>query len=110
MFREPLFQALRYEKDSDAYIVQGPIANPRRVQDEQEYTLRADIVPIRLGTPVICHGLKGTLAHLNGKIGDLRSYEEEKDSYEVHFEDKDPQPCFVKHAHVRIVFELPDIE
>ena len=90
--------------------MQGPIAEPRCFQDEELYTVCVDDIIIKSGTPVICHGLEGTLAHLNGKIGDVRSYEEERDRYEVGFEDKNLQPRLVKQSNIRILFELPNIE
>ena len=102
------FQALRYKEDCNAYVVQGPIAEPRRVQEEKDYSVCADGVVIVPSTPVICHGMEGTLAHLNGKIGDIRDDADcETDSYEVHFEDKDLHPCLVKRSNVRILFDLP---
>ena len=42
-------------------------------------------------------------SHLIGEIGDVKS-----GRYEVHFEDESYKPCRVKHANLRIIFELPD--
>ena len=47
-------------------------------------------------------------SHLIGEIGDVRSYDEKSGRYEVHFEDESYKPCRVKHANLRIIFELPD--
>ena len=96
------FQALRYEDDGKKCIVQGPIATPRSIEDETEFTVASDSMRIASGTPVVCHGLN-SLPHLNGKIGDLRP-----GKYEVYFEDKELEPCTVPLDNIRILFELPD--
>ena len=67
------------------------------------------ILIIGIGMPVICHGLKNA-NHLNGKLGDLRLYHEERDRYEVHFEDKSLTPAFVRSRNLCIVFDLPDTD
>lgn len=66
---------LRYEDDGKTCIVQGPIANPRHVQDEKTFKVDSKRVNFALGTPVVCHGWN-SLPHLNGKHGDLREDEE----------------------------------
>jgi len=107
-----LFQALRYEDDGEKCIAYGPLeerlSSPRNVPEGETTTFATkDVIPIP-GTPVICHGLE-KVSHLNGKLGDVRSWDEEKtDRYEVHFEDKGLKPCSVKSENVRILFELPD--
>jgi len=92
--------------------LQGPITDKlsRNVQEERLLTVAVkDIRFFADGTPVICHGLKDAMSHLNGKIGDTRSWVEKDNSYEIQFEDKSlAEPCFVKHENVRILFELPD--
>ena len=55
---------------------------------------------------MVCHGLKNA-AHLNGKIGDARDYDDDTGRYEIHFEDKSLKPAAVKRGNLRIVFELP---
>lgn len=70
-------------------------------------TVAIDDVKIERGTPVICHGLKNA-AHLNGKIGDITSYDGETGRYGVRFEDKGLTSALVKPSNLRIVFELPD--
>lgn len=87
--------------------MQGPIADPRNAQEEETLTVDTSDLRFVLGTPVICHGLK-TLTHLNGKIGDLRSWDEANECFKVHFEDKKLVPCLVKDNFLRILFELPD--
>jgi hypothetical protein len=72
-------------------------------------TLRVDPSDVILktnGTPVICHGLKNTAAHLNGKIGDIRSFDETTGRYGVYFEDESIKPKSVKPRNLRIIFEL----
>ena len=51
-------------------------------------------------------------AHLDGKLGDVRSISFGKDSDRevrlgVHFEDKSLKPAAVKPGNLRIVFVLP---
>jgi hypothetical protein len=60
------------------------------------------------GVPVVCHGLKNNAAHLNGKIGDIRSFDETTGRYGVYFEDESIKPRSVKPRNLRILFELPD--
>jgi hypothetical protein len=59
------------------------------------------------GTPVVCHGLKNKAAYLNGKIGDIRSFDETTGRYGVYFEDESIKPKSVKPRNLRILFELP---
>ena len=101
------FQALRYEEDGRKCVVQGPIVTPRNIQDEITFTVASEDIYLTLGTPVVCHGLKFS-THLNGKIGDLRSWDEASGLFKVHFEDTDLEPCPVKQDFMRILFELPD--
>ena len=75
-------------------------------------TLTTDINCIHIdnGTPIICQGLKKA-DHLNGKLGDIRSFDVETERYGVHFEDMSlKKPVAVKKENVRIVFDLPDAE
>ena len=104
------FQALRYEEDGKKCILQGPIIDKlsRNVQEERLLTVAIKDIRFADGTPVICHGLKDAMSHLNGKIGDTRSWVEKDNSYEIQFEGKDLEMISVKHENVRILFELPD--
>ena len=115
------FQALRYDESGKKCILQGPITDEcsRNVQEERTLTVATEDILFADGTPVICHGLKDAMSHLNGKIGDARCFVEENNTYEVHFEDKSVQLCllyrgatalsvFVKPENLRILFELPD--
>ena len=58
-----------------------------------------------MGTPVAINGLKNAI-NLNSKVGDVRSFDSEKDKYVVQFEG-DNQPVSVKRRNLRILFELP---
>ena len=107
--KSKLFQALRYEEDGRKCVVQGPITKPRNVQAEKTLTVSVEVIHLILGTPVICHGLEeDSLNHINGKIGDLRSRGNDTGQYEIHFEDEDLEPRFVKQENIRILFELPE--
>ena len=91
--------------------MQGPITDEcsSNVQEERSLTVATEDIRFADGTPVTCHGLKDAMSHLNGKIGDVRSWVEKDNSYEIQFEDKSlAEPCFVKHENVRFLFELPD--
>ena len=105
---EQCFQALRYEDDGGKCVLQGPIAEPRNVQEEEMFTVTSQSVRPTLGTPVVCHGLKDSLTRLNGKIGDVRSVDEGAGRCKIYFEDAGIRPCFVKQENVRIVFDLSD--
>eukprot|EP00984_Skeletonema_dohrnii_P012141 scaffold4883_cov120-Skeletonema_dohrnii-CCMP3373.AAC.1 len=116
-----LFQALRYENEGEDCVVQGPFADPRNVDEEEQCPFDStDIIPF-LGTPVICHGLQKA-AHLNGMIGDVRDldvkekqdgskyFDKEIDRCVVHFEDKSLKPVKVKATNLRVVFDLPNAD
>ena len=108
------FQALRYENEGEDCVVQGPIADPRNVDEEEQRSYESTrIIPFP-GTPVICHGLQKAV-HLNGKIGDVRDLDlkaMEDGSIDinrcvVHFEDKSLAPVKVKPTNLRVLFDLP---
>lgn len=108
-----LFEALRYEQDGKKCVVQGPIAEPRNAQEEETFAVDTADLRYALGTPLICHGLKiagrpKKATHLNGKIGDLRGWDDETNCYEVHFEDKKVGTRLVNRKFLRILFELPN--
>jgi len=66
------FQALRYENEGEDCVVQGPFADPRNVDEEEQFSFESTrIIPFS-GTPVVCHGLQKAV-HLNGKIGKMVS-------------------------------------
>ena len=104
------FQALRYEEEGEKLIVHGPIAGPRNVHDEMTFSVAVEDAFPALCTPVVCHGLDDTLAHLNGKIGDIRSRGEDSDCYLVYFENEELDPQPVQAKFLRILFELPEKE
>jgi hypothetical protein len=68
----------------------------------------ADIAIQPHGTPVVCHGLKNRATYLNGKIGEIRSFDEATGRCGVYFEDKSIKPKSVKPRNLRIIFELPE--
>jgi hypothetical protein len=66
------FEVLRYE--ADKYVVRGA----EEVAQEEKVTMKVDpfgVVLNTYGTPVVCHGLKNKATYLNGKIGDVRSFD-----------------------------------
>ena len=104
--------------------MQGPIINPRIIQEEetltfaiedliycvqaeQTLTVASDDLGFVIGTPVICDGLKNA-THLNGKIGDLRSWHEESGCFKVHFDGNEIEPCTVKNEFLQILFDFPE--
>lgn len=115
-----VYEALRYEYEGDEemLIVRGPIPvenNCIQVDYQNIPNHNHKIFPVAVtsshiiydfDTPVVCHGLKNA-QHLNGKIGELRSFDDKSLRYEVHFEDPELRPCLVKPEYVRILFELP---
>ena len=59
------------------------------------------------GTPAICHSMMGQEKHLNGKLGDVRSWNDENECYEVHFGDKSiAEPQMVPCKNIHIVFDM----
>ena len=125
-----LFQALQYEEDGKECTLHWPIENHGPLADLkaslpeglkvvlEELWLKGEVtvtIPVWcfrpiVGTPVVCQRLVGA-KHLNGKLGDLRSYDYEgqTDRYLIHFEDDSLKPCLVNPENVRILFELPDM-
>jgi len=100
------WQVLGFEEDEEKYVIKGPIMHPR--VENEELTIRVPINELIMlqGTPVTCHGLKNA-AHLNGKIGDVKSpYEEKVGRYVVRFEDKTIKPALVKPENLRIILDL----
>lgn len=106
-----VFQLLRYKDDGMKCVVQGPILNPRSIEEEEAFVFDTnDTRRIQQGTPVVCHGLTGVSSPLNGKIGDVRGWTKESASYNVHFEDKDLGHSLIAAAHLRVLFGLPSNE
>ena len=101
-----IYQALRYKEDGK-FLLQGPITKPRNSQNEHTLTVDPSQVVFGVGNPVVCHGLK-TSTHLNGKIGDIRSWNKASGCWNVHFEDTSIETCLVSQKYLRILFELPE--
>eukprot|EP00984_Skeletonema_dohrnii_P013938 scaffold5837_cov98-Skeletonema_dohrnii-CCMP3373.AAC.10 len=110
---EGWFEALQHENDGEKCVlkVKGPIMKPRVVDEEQTFEVDSALVAPcdGPGTPVVLYGLKRA-NHLNGMIGDVRDYCDSTDRFVVHLEGKGLKPVKVKHANLRVVFELPDLE
>ena len=123
---ECMYEALRYVENGDKCVVRGPYVKMNCSYEESSNVKTETIVVekykylILPGVPVVCQGLKNA-SHLNGKIGDVRSYGKGKMGdmwrefhnggafrYCVHFEDESLKPCLVKPENVRILFDLPD--
>jgi hypothetical protein len=74
-----LFEVLRHEADNK-YVVRGPV----EVDEKRKVTMKVDEADVMLQpcvTPVVCHGFKNKAAYLNGKIGDMRSFDATAGSY-----------------------------
>jgi hypothetical protein len=102
-----IFEVLSYK--ADKYVVCGPVDS--RSAHERKVTMEVDAANVTIqpyGTPVVIHGLKSKAAYLNGKIGDMRSFDATTRSYGIYFEDKSIKPKSVKPRNLRILFELPD--
>ncbi|KAL9187256.1 hypothetical protein ACHAXT_001359 [Thalassiosira profunda] len=97
-----LFIALRYDCSGKKCVIQGPLQSPKNA------TFEVNAYPVipNFGTPVICHGLKSA-AHLNGRVGEVRSVDREKDRFLVYLEGKE-EPVLVKLENLRIAFDLPE--
>lgn len=110
-FPRQRFRALRYVDGEDACVVRGPITRPRNIKEENLVTVPVDKFCPMVGTLLICHGLKDSESHLNGKIGETYPCTTvEAQQYKVHFEDTNLEPCLVSRNNVRILFELPPSE
>ena len=96
-----------YENNGgEKFIVQGPVGTPRGKKGEEVIIVAKEDLILTVGTPVAINGLKNAI-NLNSKVGDVRSFDSEKDKYVVQFEG-DNQPVSVKRRNLRILFELPD--
>jgi hypothetical protein len=125
-YQPVLFQALRYKCDGKECVIEGPIQNtiqcrdgkecliegpiqiPRVAGEQKTLSVDADQILPCIGTPVICDGLKNA-SHLNGKIGDIRSFDYDAERYAVHFEDISISPKLVKPENLHVLFELPEV-
>jgi hypothetical protein len=94
-----LFEVLRYK--GDKHVVRGP----DEVAEEIMVTMRVDAIDVVLqpnGAPVVCHGLKNNAAYLNGKIGEIRSFDRTAMRYGVYFEDESIKPKSVKPRNLNL--------
>ena len=96
------YKALRYEDDGNTCVLlQSYMHSP--------FSVTSNSVHFDMGVPVIYNSLKGA-THLNGKIGDVRSWDNTTKRYGVHFEDQSLDPAGVKQQNLRIVFDLPNAD
>jgi len=102
-----IYRFLQY-KDENICEVQGPCRKSRDKNEEKKITVATEDLIFIPGTPVICHGMEDS-DHINGKIGDLRSWDEETNYYTVAFEDKNLEPYSVASNNFRLLLELPSI-
>ncbi|KAL9178275.1 hypothetical protein ACHAXT_001703 [Thalassiosira profunda] len=100
-----LRRVVGFDEDGAKCILEGG----RYGTEKECSTITVDSENVRpeLGTPVVCHGLKES-SHLNGKIGEVRSIDEESGLPVVHFADPDIEPQSVEDGCMRILFDLPD--
>eukprot|EP00984_Skeletonema_dohrnii_P009293 scaffold3543_cov90-Skeletonema_dohrnii-CCMP3373.AAC.6 len=109
-----IFEALRYENNGEMCVVEGPFladGTRNRSEDRTLTVPSTDIIPAP-GMPVVCIGLEGGEAHLNGKHGETRAFSRENDTFVFHiyFEEKDLEPAKIEPKNLRIIFELPPPE
>ena len=96
--------ALRYEGCGNQFLrVRGPIIEP----EHKQVTFKTKKYVPALGTPVIIEGMQHPNTHLNGKVGEIQSWDKESHCFTVRFEDKSLDPCSIHKKKVRILFELP---
>ncbi|KAL9185696.1 hypothetical protein ACHAXT_003473 [Thalassiosira profunda] len=92
------FQALRCDENSGEYLVKN--------KSGETFSVAAGDVIFAPGTPVICNGLEAS-SQFNGKIGDVRSFDEPSQSYKIYFEEGELEPQLICGKFLRILFELP---
>ncbi|KAL7549008.1 hypothetical protein ACHAWF_012274 [Thalassiosira exigua] len=100
------YKEIHYEEDGKICVVQGPTEISRNIAKEKTFKVGANEIILARGTPVIC---KTTANGADGKVGEARDWDDVKSVYEVHFEDKGLDPCWMKHELLKILFELPEI-
>jgi len=96
--------ALRYEGcGNQCLLVRGPIIEP----EHKQVTFKTKKYVPAQGTPVMIKGMQHPNTHLNGKVGEIYSWDEESHCFTLRFEDKSLEPCSIHKKKVRILFELP---
>ena len=102
------YHVLLFDDEERRLIVNRPISsNPRKPGGKESMTVAINDIILIQESPVICHGLKNA-AHLNGKVGETRSFDNKTGRYEVRFEDKRLKPTLIKPENLLIAFDLPD--
>lgn len=99
------FQVMRYLDDGRC-VLRGPMIMDDDVVRDQLSTFDPEDLTLVLGCPVICHGLEKDKAHMNGKLGEIRSYDDETDVHEIHFVDKSLKPAGLMKENLRIQIDL----
>ncbi len=111
------FQALRYESEGEKIVIQGPLPKcmdreglgKRNISEEKTWTINNKHAIPRVGTPVFVHGLSlRSRSHLNGKIGVIGAYFDNKSICEIHFEEGGLESVKISRENVRILFGLPE--
>ncbi len=111
-------QAVKYYEDDDGEwcILWGPLLEPddngNEMREPVFINVPSECIVAAEGTPVICHGLGcRNNSHLNGKIGDVKYYDQKSHSKcVIDFEEEGLEPALVNAANVRILFDLPTQE
>ena len=112
--KEQPYQALRYKKNGDSYVVRGPLPKKGNLVGELRsgnvgttFSVPSADIILGRGAPVVLRGLKKA-AHLNGEIGEIRDLCPLSNRCVVHLEGKASKPVKVKQENLRILFNLPD--
>lgn len=103
---DSLFLAIKYDDSGEKCFVQGPFKQPRDEMNEQTLLIECRDLVLGPGLIVLCDGLQNA-SHLNGIMGEIRSYNSELNRYCVYFEDDMIGPVQVKPENLKIVFDFP---
>ena len=101
-----MFELVRYEASMEKCVLKGPV-NPNtgeRTDKEKILTFDADEIYLGLRQPVICYGSDYT--DHEGKIGEVISWDKDRDVYTIKFEDKSLDQLEVKRTDTRVVLDL----
>ena len=97
--------ALCYEDDGKTCTIERiPEEEEAGNSDEKKQTLTVSSYDLRF--TVHSSYLSGVVnaSHLNGKVGEVRSFNEEKQRYQVLFEDSSLKSCLVKPTNLMLLF------
>lgn len=99
------YEVLRISNDGRMYVLKKMSAPDEGKNTEVAFD--EDGFVMATGTPVVCQGLKSA-AHLNGKLGDVRSFNMDTGRYAIRFEDRSLGTVSVRPVNLRIAFDLPE--